>query len=277
MDSVASGVAAVPRGPARHMYRVVALGHVVVLLHFAYRAYLVATACDAGLGASNWTPAWLAVHAALHVMELAAWPSVQDMHSMILAFRSIAMIGLMFLHVKGAIRGYTLNAMRPIVLVATMMMVDCAGLFMKTHVRSRLPRTDHLRTRPQTMYARAHEGFYRVSHVVGSLHILTAQTMGPVFMMLIPIQVAQLCTTLVARGRMGPRGWHICYTAALLVNYAHGAIVKDAYSFIPAASYWNAVALMCIGRIVVKTDKYVLWSIVIMRFTAFYFPERVRV
>jgi hypothetical protein len=96
-------------------------------------------------------------------------------------------------------------------------------------------------------------------------------------MMLIPVQVAQLCTTLLAKGLLGPRGWHICYTAALLVNYMYGVLAKDAYVFIPTASYWNAVALMCIGRIVVRMDKYVLWSIVIMRFTAFYFPERVRV
>jgi hypothetical protein len=77
-----------------------------------------------------------------------------------------------------------------------------------------------------------------------------------VFLALIPIQTAPFCMTLVKKGIITQMGWHIYYTAALLINYYYA--LCDGIHVPP---FKILVAIVILGRFYAKLNKYLLWSI----------------
>jgi hypothetical protein len=184
------------------------------------------------------------------------------------------MMAIMWLNVRGVIPGDAVNVARPIVLVGTMVMADCATHYYK---RRGCINTSTMRGNPYPLYvsptfARAYNLFYSASQVIGTVHILSTRNMGPLFMMLVPIQTAPFCMTLVKKGIINQAGWHMYYTAALLLNYVYPIIASGAANAIPVVTYWKAVAFVVVGRFALRINKYLLWALVITRCMAIYFP-----
>lgn len=134
---------------------------------------------------------------------------------------------------------------------------------------------------------RAHNLFYSTSQVLATLNIVTAASMDRVFLLLLPIQTAPFCMTLVKKGVITQAGWHLYYTLALLANYAlaltpllHGSSSSSSSSSstmgeegvcgdcswctpIPRAVYLTLALAFVTGRFVLRRNKYALWTAVI--------------
>ena len=105
--------------------------------------------------------------------------------------------------------------------------------------------------------------------------------MDRVFLLLLPIQTAPFCMTLVKKGVITQAGWHLYYTLALLANYAlaltpllhgssssteEGGICSDCSwcTPIPRAMYATLALAFVTGRFVLRRNKYALWTAVII-------------
>ena len=109
--------------------------------------------------------------------------------------------------------------------------------------------------------------FYSTSQVLATMHILTAHSMERVFMLLLPIQTAPFCMTLVKKGVINQAGWHFWYTLALLVNYAlvlkpvtqptpHFGILLGRVEYV-----WTAL-MFILPRFTLRSNKYILWTLI---------------
>jgi len=133
---------------------------------------------------------------------------------------------------------------------------------------------------------RVHNLFYSVSQVLGTLNIVTCTNLDRVFAILLAVQTAPFCMTLVKKGVLTQAGWHLYYTLALLANYAlvltpwverwsqsrraeadqtedTGAL--DSCTFcgnIPSMLYLALAFTFSVARFRMRVDKYFLWSVV---------------
>jgi hypothetical protein len=275
----------------RHYFHAHKVLGILVMSNFVYRVYLMVTARDIGLDAAHGDIlAWLVVHALLHVSSfqfiLSArrnttyniiWPEMR-WHSMIFAFRSIAMLLVMWLHARGVVPREVVNAARPAIVLGTMALADCATRHYK-RIGQVAANDSTMRGNPYPAYvsptvARVLNLFYALSQVMATMAILSTGNMGPVFMLLIPIQTAPFCMTLVKKGIISQGGWHLYYTGALLLNYVYPHVVKNVgTNVIPETAYWSALALFVVGRFALRMNKYVLWLPIILLFSMFYFPS----
>jgi hypothetical protein len=264
------------------------LAGIAVLAHFAWRTYLLLRYRNTFLDVPTWgNLAWLLLHSALHLTSFQfilpsrrnkayniIWPEMR-WHSMIFAYRSILMMLVLMLSQQGFVPAHLVDAARPVLVIATMAAADAVTHHYKrrgvVHVEDSTMRGNPYPAYAAPGFVQAHNMFYSISQVFATMHVLDSKSAGPLFMTLIPIQTAPFGMTLVKKGILNQAGWHLYYTLALVLNYLHGWWVSPAnVGTLPYASYWNVAAFFAVGRFALGMNKYVLWTIVIARFGAFY-------
>lgn len=253
---------------ARFMHLHKLLG-VAVLAHFAYRAAVWCRLGHLGLGAQDdaaW-PWWLAVHALLHVTSFefaiparrnaaynVIWPEMR-WHSLVFAYRSLAVLSLVWLERRGVLPPAHGLAMRAALVFATMAAADLATWRLgdgSTTMRG----NPYPRNTPPLL-ARALNLFYATSQVFATLNMLFR---GPelVFLTLVPIQTAPLLMTLEKKGIIKQAGWHAWYAAAVAISYAYAHLyTSDAAAIMPVA------AAVVVARFGLRVNKYVTWAAVV--------------
>jgi hypothetical protein len=107
-------------------------------------------------------------------------------------------------------------------------------------------------------YRKFHNLFYSLSQILATLNILSSTDMDRVFLLLIPIQTAPFCMTLVKKGIIDQSGWHIYYTVALFLNYTY----YSQGSLITSNAYWIMFCLFAIFRFRFNINKYILWGMI---------------
>jgi len=118
--------------------------------------------------------------------------------------------------------------------------------------------------------ASVHNLFYSVSQVLATMNVLTSPSMDKVFLILLPIQTAPFCMTLVKKGVITQAGWHLYYTLALLFNYVlatkpASADVCDLCTgiIIQRPVYLYLAFFFAVARFGFRFNKYPLWGIII--------------
>ncbi len=110
---------------------------------------------------------------------------------------------------------------------------------------------------------------YSVSQVAATTVMMFTKNIEQAFVVLFPIQLAALLMTLVRKGIITARDWHILYSVSLLMNYIYG-IMSNA-SDGPAWLRWSIVVGFCFLRFKFRINKYILWIVVGMSYIVFYF------
>lgn len=249
---------------------------ILVLANFIYRGYLRIRHGSMMLEAADF-PYWLVIHAALHLTSFQfhlstkrnrtyniIWPEMR-WHTMIFAYRSIITLTIQWLANEKIIPMYINDYSRGPIVLLTIIAADLVTNYYKK--REMLEGTT-MRGNPYPAwipkcYIPYHNLFYSVSQVLGTMNILTHREMGRIFMILIPIQTAPFCMTLVKKGVIDQFAWHFYYTAALLSNYVYGAVTSYYDPINPFWFYWTAFALFCIGRFGLNMNKYLLWGYIV--------------
>lgn len=243
-----------------------------VLGHFAYRLYLFYA-----YGSMMFTPtlstlAWIFLHASLHITSFQfhlskvrnkkyniIWPEMR-WHTMIFAYRSLVTMLVIWLSDSSIIPLYINEYSRVFIVIATLMIADYVTYYYKkkdgdvgTTMRGN-PYPDFV---PE-FYRKFHNLFYSLSQVLATLGILSSIEMDRVFLLLIPIQTAPFCMTLVKKGIIDQSGWHIYYTIALFINYTY----YSKGSLISSNAYWIMFCLFAIFRFKFNVNKYILWGVI---------------
>lgn len=250
---------------------------VAVLGHFAYRGWLFCQYGDMMLNASWITFFWILVHGLLHVTSFQfiipsrrnktyniIWPEMR-FHTMIFAYRSLVTMLVMWLNMGGYISEVTSHMLRPMIVLGTMAVADYTTYYYK-HVEEKVAKDDStMRGNPYPSYVpewyiKVHNYFYSISQAFATLHILNSRNIDPVFLLLLPIQTAPFCMTLVKKGILKQGGWHLYYTLALAVNFIYAIWHTDAHKIFAYSS--PLVLFFVVGRFKYNCNKYVLWSMV---------------
>lgn len=253
---------------ARFAHAHKALG-AAALAHFAYRLALWAREGSVGLAGAAPAPflALLALHAALHVSSFEfvlprrrnrayniIWPEMR-WHSMAFAYRSLAVTLVAWLRQRGALAAAWEGPCRAAAVFATMAAADAATRLLgdgSTSMRGN-PFPDYVPPAAR----RAVNLFYSVSQLFATLQMLFC---GPdlVFLTLVAIQTAPFLMTLEKKGIITQGGWHLGYTAALLVSYAYA-------HWGPGKAEPSTVPLMLAAaalRFGLRANKYAVWAAV---------------
>lgn len=219
------------------------------------------------------TPIWIGLHAALHITAFqfilpqkrnhvynTIWPEMR-LHTMIFAYRSLVTMLLIYFN------PYMLDYFKGLIVLSTIILADTVTWYYKDKTGLVNKEDSTMRKNPypswvSPRYAKWHNYMYSLSQVLGTMNILTYNDMGRIFMILIPIQTAPFCMTLVKKGIINQLGWHVYYTSALLINFIYG-ILENGHRLIPAHAYWSLAIGFCILRFHFNVDKYVLWSWII--------------
>lgn len=184
------------------------------------------------------------------------WPEMR-WHAMIFAFRSLVTMGAM--HFLPFWASYGLRG--PIVML-TMVCADFVTWYYKT--RGMVAEHDStMRGNPYPAgtpewVIRYLNLFYSASQVLGTMNVLTSTDISRVFWILFPIQTAPFGMTLVRKGILDQRGWHVFYTLALLMNYVYPTYASP----MPRGLYWGLAMFFMLARFKFGANKYVLWGIV---------------
>lgn len=242
----------------------------IALCNFAWRLWLHFAAGDAGLTRAH-MPWVLLAHGALHLTSFQfrlskrrnrayniIWPEMR-WHTMIFAFRSLAAMA-----VVTYLPNFYASLLRGPIVILTMICADAVTHYYK-HVTAQVDEKDStMRGTPypswvSPRYASWHNTFYSASQVLGTMNVLAHRDPVKLFMLLLPIQTAPFCMTLVKKGIMTQGGWHVYYTLAILANYALlGGSVGSL--IIPSAVYDLIAALVVLLRFRFNVNKYALWG-----------------
>lgn len=254
---------------ARFVHAHKALG-AVALAHFGYRLARWALYGSVGIdGAPMSFAVFILLHAALHVSSFEfsvpprrngtyniIWPEMR-WHSLIFAYRSLAVLALVWLERRGIVPASADMPLRALVVFGAMAAADLVTLRMGDGSTT-------MRGNPYPSYtprwvARSHNLFYSVSQFFATAEMLLC---GPniVFLSLIPIQTAPFGMTLEKKGVITQAGWHLWYTSALLVSYLHGIYGPPTCV---ERSVLPTVVLVAVARTVFRVNKYAVWSVVV--------------
>jgi hypothetical protein len=248
-----------------------------VLGNFGYRLYLLHM-----YGSMMFTPtlstlAWILLHSSLHITSFQfhlpnnrnkkyniIWPEMR-WHTMIFAYRSLAAMFVVWLCESSILPTYVNKYSRIPIVVLTFLSADYVTYYYKkkggdlgTTMRGN-PYPDFV---PE-YYRKIHNVFYSMSQVLATLNVLSSTDMESIFLLLIPIQTAPFCMTLVKKGIIDQTGWHIYYTSALLLNY----IYTSRCIYIPSHMYWVSFGVFTIFRFKYHVNKYVLWGVLLSTFS----------
>lgn len=287
-----------------HAHKILGL---TVLAHFAFRIWKWVINGSMGLDASNTTLALYAAHALLHVTSFqfhvpdrrnlkynVIWPEMR-WHTMIFAYRSIAVLIMhWFFSAYACDYVYSVDdhnyiragivAFRGVLVLVTMQAADAITLYYRKKQQNQQhesPKDSMQHSTSMTMranpypayvssgFAAAHNLFYSVSQVLATMNVLTSPSIDKVFLILLPIQTAPFCMTLVKKGVITQAGWHFYYTLALLSNYmlalkpvsaSINSCDASAGLMLHRSVFVSLAVLFVIGRFGFKYDKYSLWS-----------------
>ena len=118
-----------------------------------------------------------------------------------------------------------------------------------------------IRDRVPSQFIRVHNMFYSISQATATIVVMNNRNIDMIFTLLIPIQTAPFCMTLVKKGIIDQGTWHLYYTFALLIGYWHNAIAN--YPLIPIQRFsLPALGLFAVGRFAINVNKYILWGAV---------------
>lgn len=225
------------------------------------------------VGHMNMHPIWFAIHAALHITSFnfklqdkrnkaynIIWPEMR-WHTLIFAYRSILALYVQYLTNNHIISPLLNKLLRVPIVLGTIAIADYV-----TNYYSKQGTTMRDNPYPQWVsptYIRYHNLFYSISQVLATMNILTQTNMGALFIILLPIQTAPFCMTLVKKGIIDQAGWHVYYTLALASNYLYNYL-KHTGGLYNTKLYWILAIYFTYGRFVAKLNKYTLWSVVIL-------------
>ena len=259
----------------------------LVLGHFLFRLGMWASTGVMGFDHSIKILMWIAVHMLLHVSSFefsipqrriksynVIWPEFR-LHSMIFAYRSLICMVIMWGHMAGYISVQMEAVLRGVLVMITIFSADAVT----THFQSKGlvdAQETTMRTNPYPQWfpkdwIRHHNLFYSASQVLATMTCLSSKDIAFPFVLLVAIQTAPFCMTLVKKGVIDQTGWHVYYTAALGVAYAYGCFGARIGSNIPRWVYWILSFGIMIGRFRFGTSKYILWTSVVLFHTVWVF------
>ena len=233
-------------------------------IHFIYRFYLACFAPDHDMGlASPAAVPWVMIHAALSMTSLffhipqnrvkgapMIWPEFR-LHSILFAMRSIVVILLEPMFGK---------YVRPASVIGTLFAADAVSAYYKKQGRINPDQTT-MRNMPfpdntPATVIKYINMFYSVSQVFATMNVLV-HSHNAIFLTLFPIQFAAFWMTLVRKGFITSKQWHIFYTASLLSNYVYACMTSlDISSHI----YRGVGLAFIIARFRFSVNKYALWA-----------------
>jgi hypothetical protein len=245
---------------------------VLVLGHFIYRLLLWYQNDFNGIymDYSQWTPFWIIIHLFLHITSFSfklsshrnrtyniIWPEMR-WHSMIFAYRSLLAMLVQWLGNKSYIDKIYVDIMKSLIILGTIILADVVTYYYKNDATT-------MRGNPYpkwvpSWYIPYHNLYYSISQIMATMNILFYDDMGKLFLLLIPIQTAPLCMTLVKKGIIDQFGWHFYYTIALGINYIYGFINNN--ESVP--HFYILTMIVIIGRLKYNLNKYYLWFSVIL-------------
>lgn len=238
---------------------------VTCLAHFAYRIYNIATTGDSGLIRDKFLYVWILLHMALSGTSLMfhiprnrvskrpmIYPEFR-LHSILFAYRSLLVMAF-----------FEVMWMRCLVTLVTIIMADMVTKYYRaqdTTMRG-MPYGDNV----PIWFRLQMNVFYSVSQVLATMQMLFARRLDVPFIVLFPIQFAAFLMTCVRKGVLAANGWHVLYTAALLLNYWYGWLIGGAgrpwvvdimTNGIPP--FWKIALIFCVYRFYWRINKYMLW------------------
>ena len=243
---------------------------IAVLGHFFYRLYHWGFVDDTlGFDSSIDTLKWIAVHAMLHVSSFQfvlsnrrnkvyniIWPEMR-LHSMLFAYRSLAVMTAHWCFQNDYLTNESFNYTRWAIVLVTMALADSVTYVFKNDGSTTMRGNPYPSATP-AWFIKAHNLFYSVSQVYATLNMLFSNN-DLVFLSLIAIQTAPFGMTLQKKGIISQAGWHVSYTAALLINYYYAFTHDD--STIPGMKL--LAFAFSVYRFYFNMNKYALWCGVI--------------
>lgn len=179
------------------------------------------------------------------------WPEMR-IHSMLFAYRSIITMYVLYL-----INPTYTNIVRYAIVILTMILADLTTIKYNNTGISRTMRDNPYPENTHPLVIKYVNGFYSVSQVFATLHILFAPNIEYVYLTLIPIQIAPFLMTLQRKGFMNQASWHIYYVISILINYLYSAV----HLYNPIKSY-VFVILFVYFRFYKNVNKYLVWTII---------------
>ena len=265
----------------------------LVLANFVFRGYKWVSEGNMGFDESMDTVGWIAVHMLLHVSSFQfalpqkriktyniIWPEFR-LHSMIFAYRSLVAMGIIWLGMLGKISVWSEVILRGCLVLVTMVLADTVTKHFRAKGLVDTTETT-MRTNPYPEWfpknwIKYHNLFYSASQVLATMQCLTSKDIACPFVLLVAIQTAPFCMTLVKKGVIDQTGWHVYYTLALGVSYLYGKFGARLGSFIPRWLYWTISLVIMVGRFQLNLNKYFLWSTAVFFHTFWVFIMNVNV
>lgn len=189
------------------------------------------------------------------------WPEMR-WHTMIFAYRSlIAML------VQGYLSQYYSDLSRGLIVLLTIVSADLTTYYYKYVSKNVEEKDSTMRGNPypdwvSPKFIKYHNLFYSLSQVLGTLNILSHRDQIKLYMVLLPIQTAPFCMTLVKKGIMSQGGWHVYYTIALLMNYI--LYSRSESCIFPGNLLYYVAFSFAILRFGFNVNKYILWIMIIL-------------
>ena len=218
---------------------------------------------------------WIFIHMSLHltsfVFKLSTvrnktyniiWPEMR-WHSMIFAYRSLLTMYIQYLANLGYLPDSINMALRGATILLTMYLADVVTKHYKNTAESNTMRDNPYPKYIPEWFKTINNIFYSLSQVYATMNILAIRDMRCIFNILIPIQTAPFCMTLVKKGIIDQVGWHIYYTAALAYNYYYTSQLSVSSYIISKNVYKFFVISFAILRFYKNYNKYMLWSAII--------------
>lgn len=226
---------------------------------------------------SNWTFAWLALHALLHATSFQfklqerrnltyniIWPEMR-LHSMIFAYRSIAVCALIVLHDRGLLSSAGLMYGRMACVFFTLVSADVVTFLLgPIAANTGLSAANTATTMRSNPFApgtpkyvvRALNTFYSISQIFATMNVIF-RGFGSNFLALVAIQTAPFGMTLVKKGVLRQTGWHVFYVCALSISYIYPLVYGNAAG---GHAWYGTIAIsVALLRMGLGVNKYVLW------------------
>ena len=265
----------------------------LVLGHFVFRGFEWIRDGKLGFDESLDTFGWIAVHMLLHVSSFQfsipqkriktyniIWPEFR-FHSLIFAYRSLLTMIVMLLSGKGILSLMSQVIARGCIVLITIFLADIVTNHFQ--IRGLVESTETtMRTNPYPPWfpsglIKYHNTFYSASQVLATMQCLTSRDIAFPFVLLVAIQTAPFCMTLVKKGVIDQTGWHVYYTLALSVSYLYGIFGPRLGTFIPRMLYWTISFGIMIARFQFHINKYFLWTVTVFMHTIWVYIMHVNV
>lgn len=248
------------------------------LLHFLYRLYLRVVYNTMFLEMNTSTIVCVCVHILLSMSSfvfsipkrkvssrVVIWEETRT-HSIIFTLRSIMIIFLIMMYQNSEWDHTVLVCARWVIIMTTMLLADIVSNHYKhlhiihkdDSVMRKLPYPDNIsnETTQRLKY------FYSISQIGATLICLITTDLDSVFILMLPIQVSMLLSTLNKKGIISTLSWHIWYSVSLLIVLIHSSIWKSDTVVSMACKNFTYLSyiLLIFFRFFLHTNKYLLWT-----------------